>query len=283
MTLLATTALAVPAAASATNNSSTRTCLTEVPSGSVVLNRTAVGYPDGSVHVFPTDECLGVEGTPPTISGWLADAYNDYSSGFSKVTGQWNVDSAPSNQNDPLIYLFNAMQGDGYIIQPVLTWGCSAYDLLGICLVGGHYWWAAAWSVEGSSATYTQPIQVSQGDQITGTITWFSSSGGRICGGGSGYTIMIDDVTSGHASQLYLCGSDIGGQKLTSANVASLEVYRVNSCNQLPAYGAETFSDITTNPSFSSWTPSTGSYTPNCAPIVGLWGQPSSVTLEWAT
>jgi hypothetical protein len=278
---------AVPSIAASSSYSSHNTsnlkCLIQVPNGSVVINDTSVAFPDGIVHIFPADTCVGTMGMPPTINGWLEEAYNNAPGGMNSLTGQWIVGSAPSNQNDPLIYLFNSMQGKGfkgvfYIIQPVLAWGCAAYYLFR-CVLGGHNWWIASWYVDANNNAYhSAPVTVSVNDQLTGAMQWQNPSSWS-CGRyvNEGYAITFANTTSGGSSNLNYCGI-----QMSEADAAVLEVYRVDSCNQLPYAGVQVFSNIASSPSFSSWYTQTFSRTPNCNPSPSVISS-STIWLLWSS
>jgi hypothetical protein len=229
-----------------------RPCSIEVPSGSSVIAQDTVRFPDGTTHVYSPQVCDSVN--VPTINGWIESNSYTNTGGFNSISGQWNVPNGPSNTNDPLIYLFNSLQGtynnSPYIIQPVLTWGCAYYFF--VCTLGGHYWWIASWLVftcGGCASYHSSPVNANSGDLISGSVTWLSSGCNGDGTGGSGYLINVQDVTTSGNGYLYFCT----GTKSVTANSAVLEAYRINSCNQLPNQSSETFSSTSVDPSVSVW------------------------------
>src|SRR5882672_11332036 len=186
-------------------------CAIQVPNGSSVQDSNTVRFPDGSVHSYSQKDCD--RSHLPTINGWIDSASTANSNGFSYITTDWNVPSAPSNTNDPLIYLFNAFTGSNggrfgnspYIIQPITTFGCYQRNILGQCVVGGSFWWLASWEVftcQGCSAYYSPIINISPGDHIAGSMTWISSGCNGDGTGGSGYTVNASDFTLNQATYL---------------------------------------------------------------------------------
>lgn len=116
----------------------------------------------------------------PAASGWVAYSYwSNADTLIHPVTyfsTSWAVPSAPKQQSNQTLFLFNGMQNGttsaSYIIQPVLQWGASAAG-------GGKYWAIANWFVTGSGAYYSQLETVNTGTPLQGVIQLTSHSGAR--------------------------------------------------------------------------------------------------------
>lgn len=168
----------------------------------------------------------------PLETGWIAyaDWYNEGSSPINSFTTTWSVPNTPSSYIEQTLFLFNSIEpasGDA-ILQPVLQYGPSAAG-------GGEYWAVASWYLVGSDTYYTNPIEVSAGDSLTGVITLTSSSG-------SSYN-YVTSFTGISGTSLTATGSD----ELVWAT-ETLEVYSVETKSNFPT-GSTVFHgiDITTS------------------------------------
>jgi hypothetical protein len=113
----------------------------------------------------------------PAASGWIAYAYWSNSATTNPITyftTNWVVPSAPTNQGNQTLFLFNGMQdgttSSSYIIQPVLQWGPSAAG-------GGKYWAVTNWYVSSSQAFYGSLVKVSTGAALQGIMQETAHSG----------------------------------------------------------------------------------------------------------
>jgi len=183
----------------------------------------------------------------PEETGWVAYAGFTYSgsSPISDFTSTWNVPANPGAATDQTLFLFNSFEPSSYdaIVQPVLQWGPSAAG-------GGNYWAVASWYLVGSDTYYTNPVQVSVGQSLTGIITLTGSSG-------SSYNYVTEFT-------------GISGTALTVTGAAegywwteTLEVYGVTGSNSFPDTNDTPITGITAtlqsggNPSASWSTTST--------------------------
>lgn len=118
----------------------------------------------------PTTASTGVK---PEQSGWIA--YGDwYNTGdpINYFTTDWAVPDVPATNNGQTVFLFNAIEpasGDA-ILQPVLQYGGSAAG-------GGAYWAVASWFLYPGGTYYTNLVQVSTGQDLTGVMTMNGQNG----------------------------------------------------------------------------------------------------------
>jgi hypothetical protein len=104
---------------------------------------------------------------PNLGSGWItyADWYNSTGQPVTRFATTWVVPPPPSTQSGQTIFLFNGIQNDTMIYQPVLQWGPSAAG-------GGNYWAAASWYVDGQNgpAFKSSLVPVNPGDLLVGVM-----------------------------------------------------------------------------------------------------------------
>jgi hypothetical protein len=180
-------------------------------------------------------------------SGWITFAFwnNDSGTPISSFTTTWIVPPPPSTQSAQLIYLFNGIQSETMILQPVLQWGNNG-DF------GGNSWVVASWFADGQGgeAFHSQPVGVSPGDVLTGVMTLTSESNfsGTIL---FSYNCEFRGVKNSggivsNVQQLFQC-------------VETLEAYNITRCSDYPntidtAMTAISIRTGTSTP-IVSWTP----------------------------
>jgi hypothetical protein len=185
-------------------------CVYHVPAGSQVMNSQTVQYPDATKHSFVP--CANPHPTPAT-NGWVESALNN-SAAYTGISGQWIVPAAPALSQGQTIYLFNGIQTSGIILQPVLQWDFG----------GSNSWNMTSWICD-SNCYYSDPINVTVGDFLTGT-TLFDPATGN-------WQIESDDNTNGNTTTLTVSSSAANG---TSGEAwgGVLEVYSVGNCLGYP-------------------------------------------------
>ncbi len=211
-----------------------------------------------------------------TINDYIEYGYLNIGGSFTSLSAEWSVPSAPTNQNGGgngnLIAIFDAIQDNNpTIIQPVLGWGCLAWDIFGFCHEGGGFWWMSA--VEccpgpGGSQYYTSPIQVSVGDIMWGSVTPYPYSSG--CSQ-SAYTVLIEDETTYQSTSAVYCTNNA----TPTAFPIALEGRNINTCNDLPPNGIVNSRSISSNPAQSFWYTN---ITPNLDPQCSYGTNPISNT-----
>jgi hypothetical protein len=155
---------------------------------------------------------------PAFGTGWVTYAYWSNSTGtpLSSFSTQWYVPPAPIAEDGQVIFLFNGIQNQTMIYQPVLQWGVSAAG-------GGNYWAVASWYADGQGgpAFHTNLVPVNPGDLLTGVMTQTGQSGsnfsyGCVFEGIAGTSLPIQNV-----AQLTWCAE-------------TLEVYGIKGAPDYP-------------------------------------------------
>lgn len=147
-------------------------------------------------------------------SGWT----NGSGSPVTRFATTWTVPPAPPNVGAQTIFLFNGMEDDTYILQPVLQWGTSA---------GGHgnYWQIGSWFVasdsSGGQSFYSEMVPVNPGDSITGVMTLDGVDGG-------GYHYICEFLNYAQTRRIWTNPNEL------TWCVETLEAYAVASCDQYP-------------------------------------------------
>ncbi len=105
---------------------------------------------------------------------------------MSSFSTQWVVPPAPIAEDGQVIFLFNGIQNETMIYQPVLQWGVSAAG-------GGNYWAVASWYADGQGgqAFHTDLVRVNPGDLLTGVMTLTGQSGGNFS-----YNCQFDGIAN---------------------------------------------------------------------------------------
>jgi hypothetical protein len=214
---------------------------------------------------------------PLTIAhSWIEDAAATTTAAYGKLTANWRVPSAPTSFDGQTIYLFPGLvdlQTDATIIQPVLGWNAFF----------GKVWSIASWNCCPSGTTqYSQPIQVSTGDTISGLIKSMCKAGAQFC---PKWKITTKDKTAHRSTTLGKTPSE--GQTFNWVQSGALEVYEIVQCSDYPPDNATTFSKVAlfdynyrkiSDPGFSFT-----DYYDGLSPQCNYGGQvsPTSVTLTY--
>lgn len=166
---------------------------------------------------------------PPEKSGWVQSA--NYTSGtpIGRIVATWTVPSAPSTQDDQVIYFFPGLEqlpNVQSILQPVLGW--NGY--------GDKAWTLASWNccVDGTTF-HSDPVAANEGDTVVGD-TYSTCAAGQAC---STWQIDSRNTTTGQTSSLVTNPY----ADLTWVFGGVLEVYNVSTCGNYPG-GPITFHDI---------------------------------------
>ncbi len=212
---------------------------------------------DSRVQAEDTAGC-SLWSRPLTVNGYIMDAEQTIAGNFISMDDQFSVPSPPTNQNGGgggnFIALFPYIQDNNPVIfQPVLFWGCEAWNIFG-CVIGGPHWYVQSTicCYLGREETGGQ-IQVNPGDIIHGTVV----QGSLRCG--SAFTVTITDVTWGWSNSVTDCTSN--GSPL--AGPMALEAYNINTCNDLPPSATVRARSITSNPQ-GNWHSSFWGVNPSC-------------------
>jgi hypothetical protein len=153
-------------------------------------------------------------------SGWItyADWINSTGQPVSYFATTWNVPPPPTNTSgNQIIFLFNGLENQSWILQPVLQWGVSAAG-------GGQYWSIGSWFVDGQGGAghFTKLTPVNPTDRLIGAmvITGSSPFGGfNYQCGFAGYPDSMLTVNS--VDQLWYA-------------VQVLEAYQITGCGDYP-------------------------------------------------
>jgi hypothetical protein len=144
--------------------------------GSLLADFGAIETKVRGTPLMPLNVSHPARPAPAFGTGWITYAYwtNATGSPVSSFSTQWVVPPAPIARDGQVIFLFNGIQNETMIYQPVLQWGESAAG-------GGNYWAVASWYVDGQGgpAFHSDLVQVSPGQVLTGvmTLTGQSASG----------------------------------------------------------------------------------------------------------
>lgn len=205
------------------------------------------------------------------INGWVEYAMAQTTTPLGYLTTTWPVPAAPSAGGAVIFFFPGAEPSDGStVLQPVLQYGVSSAG-------GGNYWAAASWYCCPSGWSHYSPlINVSTGDTIAGTMS-------STCSGGTcDWTITTTDQTTGQTSTLPAAG-------VTTPFIynygAVLEAHLLTNCNQYPATGTTTFSNLVLkdqngNPIAPNWQGSVMNVQPRCSYKVTNSGA-TSVTITY--
>jgi len=219
----------------------------EVPNGALVTEkdgRLSVTHPSGEVELRPVPpEChddaarLAAERKAKKATSGIADGWLDYGGYYSEqgrdslksFTGSYTIPAAPKTVGDQTIYYFIGMQDNGdravNIVQPVLTFGQPVNGQ------GPASWNVASWCCCPSNiTTHSHSVgPLKPGDVLKTLIERDDAS-----------TWTIDAITP--SQQHATLKVDVGDYIYNWADV-TLEVYKVQTCDQLPS-GVATFSNM---------------------------------------
>ncbi len=265
-------------------------CVRAVANGETVLSDGRVQHANGDVdaiapvcgHAHYTGAGVAISGggsrvDPLTIAhSWIEDAAATTYTAYGKLTANWRVPSAPTSFDGQTIYLFPGLvdlQTDATIIQPVVGWNAFF----------GKVWSIASWNCCPSGTTqYSQPVQVTTGDTISGVIKSMCKAGAQSC---PKWKITTKDDTAHKSTTLAKTPSE--GQTFNWVQSGALEVYEIVQCSDYPPENATTFSKVTlfdynyqkiSDPGFS-FTDYYDGLTPQCN--YGGQVSPTAVTLNY--
>jgi len=162
-------------------------------------------------------------------AGWLNGT------NFTSFSGNWNVPAPPALTTDPIsglpttIYLFPSTESsnDNCIIQPVLGFNGPVTNT----------WSIASWYGCGSGPYfYSSPVQVNNGDSISGSMTLNAATGN--------WTIITQDMTKTGSAPTSMTVNQTNVDGAQDSAQAALEVYNVGSCANYPASGPVAFTNL---------------------------------------
>jgi len=233
-----------------------KSCAHEVPNEANIRHR-----PDGKVDVSEAGKVMTYEpcrhamvrrGSASSRSGQVPgttnDGWNTWSeavaptgptghSWFSRIKGLWAVPADPSpSVFAQLTYLFNGLQSNSEIIQPVLQWGNNGS-------FGGGYWTFASWHVyydNGGGAYYSPVKTTSTGHAIYGNTASTTCDSAGLCS----WQITTRDITTDVGTTMSLTPGTTPntiGEVFNRADQAVLEAYSVIYCSDYPPNGHTQF------------------------------------------
>jgi hypothetical protein len=128
----------------------------------------------GPEALMPGNVARAGRPTPALGDGWIVYAYWNAPNPITYFSTSWVVPPAPASSDGQVVFLFNGIQSNTMIYQPVLQWGVSAAG-------GGNYWAVASWYADGQGgpAFHSSLVRVNPGDVLTGvmTLTGHSAAG----------------------------------------------------------------------------------------------------------
>lgn len=164
---------------------------------------------------------LAVASVQQQTDGWVEDAHWEQSFDMRQFGASFHVPAFPNVYTGQTVFFFNALETNNWdsILQPVLQYGPNC---------GGPFWCIASWygGAEWQGNYYHSPVLfLSRNDNpLRGGIWWTND-----CGPG------------GCVWHIATCGSQCTETAVRSDRIwsvlfgASVEVYRVNDCNEYPA------------------------------------------------
>ncbi|MFB0826480.1 hypothetical protein ACEU07_14465 [Chromobacterium violaceum] len=167
------------------------------------------------------------------INGWVEDSELVASSPYAGISASWPVPAAPASRGGQVVYFFPGLQDSHNvqsILQPVLGWNAFS----------DQAWTIASWNCcKNGAANYSAPRKVASGDWITGRVWHDCAAGATACGS---WNVETRDATQN--IQTTLSHTSNYGQSFNWAFGGVLEVYSVANCQNYPADGALSFSNI---------------------------------------
>jgi len=171
----------------------------------------------------------------PTISGdqWIEDESLIANSEFGELVADWIVPPTPTTNDGQTVFFFPGLEQSGNdltIIQPVLGWNA---DFPGA-------WGIASWNCcYNNNNIESNPVSVTPGDSIVGTVQSACPAGTPSCGS---WNITTSDFTTGGSTALSQTTSY--GQFFNWAFAGTLEVYNIAQCSDYPPNGSLAFSNL---------------------------------------
>lgn len=204
-------------------------CTHEVENGASVFSQVdgsvKVIALSGKVTIFPKCAVQPIQVTLPNHvssnnayhvfpeNGWLMNAWLS-NINFQLLRSVWNVPNPPPVSSGQLLYIFNGIESNQDIVQPVLQWGASPAG-------GGPYWALTSWWVNAKLQFIHSPLlRVNPGDRIVG-ISIQTTPGS--------WTITAIDLNTNQQSTLTVNNVS----PLTYAALA-LEGYNISRCGNYP-------------------------------------------------
>ncbi len=188
------------------------------PSGKVVAELGPLVPRPGNAPLMPGNVVMPSATVPGLPGGWIVYAgwRNETGTPISSFKTTWIVPPPPATKSGQLIYLFNGIQNQTMIYQPVLQWGNNG-------VFGGDYWVVASWYADGQggAAMYTTPVQVNPGDVLVGIMTLTGKSGNLF-----NYNCIFQGIAN---SSLNITNQ----QELTGCS-QTLEAYNLTQCSDYP-------------------------------------------------
>ena len=247
----------------------------QVPSGSVIRqngNVTSVSLNgDRILTVINQKQTPTISPVSPATNGWIEDSNNWNAGNLAQFIAYWNVPVSPSfAQWDTVDFLFNGIEPastGASIVQPVLEWNWG----------GSGTWTGRAWYVDSSGGYHTNPIYLSTGHTIQGTLSWDKSI--------NLWNITIADQQTDQSTTIFSTNDpQVGTTNL--AAFCTLEGYNVLDNTDLPGsttFYNMSFSDINNAPVVFRWfTSIDGSAQQTLPGLNVLVNSQSSVTLQTA-
>ena len=188
------------------------------PTGEVAADLGAIAPRPGNAPLMPANVAHPPSTVPGLPGGWIV--YTGWANNTGKPINSfkttWTVPPPPATQSGQLIYLFNGIQNQTMIYQPVLQWGNNG-------AFGGNYWVVASWYADGQSgpAMHSTPVTVNPGDVLVGVMTLAGQSGGLFS-----YNCVFQGIAN---SSLVITNQ----QQLTWA-CETLECYYLTQCSDYP-------------------------------------------------
>ncbi|MEA2766816.1 MAG: hypothetical protein QOK07_3220 [Gemmatimonadaceae bacterium] len=233
-----------------------RDCIYKINQGDRVSDQGVITHPDGKTTRLVACKHARLDNRTfhwwwandekPLVHTWVEDARW---SGpiLGGLTATFKVPPLPQpllpGQAEALIYLFPGIQDQSTILQPVLQYGKSdAFP------DNEGHWIAASWyCCPGGHAIHTDPIKVSPGDEITGTITAACANcqdSALPCSTTTcNWSVTTSATTTTSKSVVMLPAGPVTGSFQTAVG-GVLETWGLTNCAQLPRSCSTVFSDI---------------------------------------
>ncbi len=238
--------------------------------------RSAHGHP---LYEHPSRMRFPAPGGVPTVTGAQAgdkskiDGWSTYAAWQSNVGSpvmlmktSWVVPDPPVDQSTQLIYIFNGLENDWQILQPVLQWGASPIG-------GGAFWAVANWLAESNDGYAYQSdfLRVSPGDKLTGVMEMTSGENGTFY-----YVSRFEGMSE---IDLAIHTTDVLGYA-----AQTIEAYGVASQDQMPGGKAVSMQSIRVTTADSApvvWTPYSNFSNSGLATVVKDGGIAGDVSLAF--
>lgn len=211
-------------------------CVHEIPDGARVSRGSSVTRRDGSSYQLPKCLYRAFRTRPhgarqnalplPVNNGWIEYAHASLGSGnwFKWLSAFWTVPATPagSYSSSQVFYTFPGLESDTFIIQPVLSYSASG-------------WQMASWHCDdGDNCIHSSFTTAGAGDAIYGKVVASDCANGRCT-----WWIHTMDLT--RETETILSVEDTADYRWVTGG--ALEVYGLSSCNQYAGSGV-LFSNI---------------------------------------